>query len=112
MEPMKPMRPMEPMKGMEPMRPMEPMKPMEPVQPWWPADLGSPNASGGQNDVRYAYFGEKRRLIVEKGGRSLTFDTADHEITGIQQSQGDLSRLVFASQHGPVALTSLKRVDG
>src|SRR3954470_19888537 len=31
---------------------------------WWPASLGSPDAGGGQNDVRYAWFARSRRLAV------------------------------------------------
>ena len=57
---------MEPMKPMEPMQPMAPMKPM---QRWWPQELGEPASSGGQNDVRYAFFPEKRRLLIETGGK-------------------------------------------
>ena len=102
MEPMKPMRPMEPMK------PMQPMKPLDFGPPWWPAGLGSPNSAGGQNDVRYAYFGDKRRLIVDAGdGAVKAYDTGDHQITGIQQAQGGRSRLVFSSNEGPVSLDSL-----
>src|ERR1044071_7847136 len=31
---------------------------------WWPAELGSPSSSGGQNDARYAYFPQTRRLAI------------------------------------------------
>jgi hypothetical protein len=61
---------------------------------------------------RYAYFNEKRRLLVEKSGRRLTFDTGDRQITGVAQSQGnDESKLVFTTDSGPVPLASLTRVD-
>jgi hypothetical protein len=53
---MEPMKPMEPMQPMEPMEPMEPMQPMAPPEQWWPESLGSPSASGGQNEMRYAFF--------------------------------------------------------
>ncbi|MCB1194363.1 MAG: hypothetical protein KDK90_28280, partial [Leptospiraceae bacterium] len=29
---------------------------------WWPGDLGFPNSSGAQNNIRYAYFANIRRL--------------------------------------------------
>ena len=29
---------------------------------WWPAELGSPDSAGGQNDMRYAYFARSHRL--------------------------------------------------
>ena len=102
---------MEPMKPMQPMRPIEPMKPMEPMKmpdPWWPASYGQANAAGGQNDVRYAYFGDKRRLLVDAGDGVKAYDTGEHQITGIQQAQGDRSRLVFTSQRGPVATNALQ----
>jgi hypothetical protein len=98
---------------MKPMEPMAPMKPMEPPVPWWPKDLGEhPNSAGGQNDTRYAFFGDKRRLAVDLGdGHVQVYDTGDHLISGVQQHQGSSGRTVaFASQHGDVSLDSLKRV--
>ena len=35
---------------------MKPMKPMDFGPAWWPEDLGKPSTSGGQNDVKYAFF--------------------------------------------------------
>ena len=63
------MEPMKPMKPMEGMKPMEPMKPMEWAAPWWPGDFGSPSSSGAQNGMKYAFFPEKRRLLVERDGK-------------------------------------------
>ena len=39
-----------------------PLKPGSGGNNWWPGDLGSPSSSGGQNNVRYAYFPQTRRL--------------------------------------------------
>ena len=36
---------------------------------WWPADLGSPSSSGGQNDARYAYFPQSQRLAILHNGK-------------------------------------------
>jgi hypothetical protein len=99
------------MKPMTPMKPMAPMKPMSPPKQWWPAALGdSPNSSGGQNEARYAFFGDKKRLAVDLGdGKIKVYDTGDHIISGVQQQQGGGKRdLVFTSQHGVVALDELK----
>src|SRR5690349_14265822 len=41
---------------------------------WWPADLGSPAQSGGQNDVRYAWFPQSQRLAVSRGGTLSLYD--------------------------------------
>ena len=119
------MEPMKPLPGMKPMRPMEPMKPMEPMRPlpfldpgssgerpWWPLKLGTPEAAGGQGDVRYAYFRDERRLAVDRGGRVTVYDTADHDIRGVAQQQGaGRSDLVFTSQRGTVVIDDLKVLD-
>jgi hypothetical protein len=110
---------MKPMPGMKPMAPMSPMKPMTPMEPmkaparWWPEGLGeSPNSAGGQNDTRYAFFGGKRRLAVDRGdGNVQIYDTGDHRISGVQQAQsGSRKHVAFTSQHGAVDLDQLKRV--
>ena len=48
---------------------------------WWPADLGQPTSTGAQNNVRYAYFGQTRRLAIEVNGRITIYDTLDHQIS-------------------------------
>ena len=96
---------------MEPMKPMEPMEPMRGTAPWWPEDLGQPSTAGGQNDMRYAYFADSRRLAVSRGGAVTVDDVADHEISGVSQQQGgDRSDIVFTSQHGEIPLSRLKVV--
>jgi hypothetical protein len=93
---------------------MEPMKPMEPLKfdpPWWPEELGEPASSGGQNGMRYAFFPQKRRLLVEADGRKTIYDSADHQISGVSQQSGHASSLVFNSQSGPVALETLRRAE-
>jgi hypothetical protein len=40
-----------------------------PGNAWWPAELGSPSSSGGQNDARYAYFRQSQRLAILHNGR-------------------------------------------
>lgn len=99
---------------MEPMKPMAPMTPMEPFRfdpPWWPDELGAPSSSGGQNGMRYAFFPQKRRLLVEQDGRKTVYDSADNQISGVAQASGASSSLVFTSQHGTVALDGLRRAD-
>lgn len=102
---------MKPMKGMKPMEPMKPMKPLDFGEPWWPSDLGKPSSAGSQNDMRYAFFPERHRLLVEDGGKRPTYDSGDHKINGVaQQSSGDRS-VGFSTQDGPVRLQDLKVVD-
>ena len=99
---------MEPMKPMKPMKPMEPMKPMAAAKKWWPDNLGEPSSTGLQNSMRYAFFPEAHRLLIERDGKLTTYDSGDHQINGIQQS-GDLP--TFTSQNGAVRLDDLKKVD-
>lgn len=104
---------MEPMKGMEPMKPMAGMASDEKSR-WWPESLGSaPNSAGGQNGVRYAYFGDKNRLAVDTGdGKVGVYDTGDQKISGVRQAQsGSDRKVVFSSSQGEVDLDQLKKVS-
>jgi hypothetical protein len=74
---------------------------------WWPAWLGSPNATGAQNNTRYAYFANSRRLAVDTGGDVWVYDTLDHQIGGFSQQQGSGGGMTFSSQYGTVNLGSL-----
>ena len=78
---------------------------------WWPADLGRPNSTGAQNDLRYAYFAQPRRLAIEANGKVTIYDTLDHQISGFSQQQFRGTSLTFASQHGLVAVASLPVVS-
>ncbi len=99
---------------MEPMKPMEPLKPMAPMKPmggdaWWPKDLGMPASSGSQNGMRYAFFPDRKRLLVETDGRVVAYDSGDHAISGVQQAGGGSA--TFSDRDGTVDLKDLKRVD-
>ncbi len=75
---------------------------------WWPSELGSPSSSGGQNDSRYEYFPDTRRLAILENGRLSIYDTLDHHIGGVQQQQGGPSgSLSFSSQFGTFSVGSL-----
>jgi hypothetical protein len=99
------------MEPMKPMRPMEPMKPMEFKKStrWWPEELGEPNSSGSQNDLQYAYFSGKRRLLVRDGEQLSQYDTGEHEITGIAQSS-DAKHARFSTRSGPIDVAQLRRI--
>jgi hypothetical protein len=79
----------------------------DPRANWYPADLGSPTATGAQNNMRYAYFANARRLAVDTGGDVWVYDTLDHQIGGCSQQQGGSNSITFTSQFGPVSLSSL-----
>lgn len=84
--------------------------PSTPSRNWWPGDLGTPNSTGSQNNMRYAYFAKSRRLALDLGGEVSVYDTLDHQIGGFSQHQSGGSSLTFSSQHGPVDLASLPKV--
>ncbi|HTF53412.1 MAG TPA: SHOCT domain-containing protein [Pseudonocardia sp.] len=75
---------------------------------WWPADLGVPSASGGQNDARYAIFPSTQRLAIQINGVTKVFDTGKHHIGGVQQQQGTgYGSASFTSQLGTFDVSSL-----
>jgi hypothetical protein len=79
----------------------------------WPSELGQPSSSGGQNDVRYAYFPHVSRLAIDRGGNMTIYDTLDHNIGGVQQQQGGSpGTLSFSSQRGTFTVDSLPVVSG
>ena len=82
----------------------------DPTALWWPPELGTPNAIGSQNNVRYAYFAGSRRLAVTTGGRPWVYDTLDHQIGGFGQQQGGGQSITFTSQYGIVNLSALPLV--
>jgi Short C-terminal domain len=79
---------------------------------WWPGDLGSPSSSGSQNNTRYAYFPQARRLAVQRDGQVTVFDTLNHNIGGVSQQQGGGSSLIFTSQFGTISTLDLPLVSG
>jgi hypothetical protein len=75
---------------------------------WWPAELGVPSATGGQNDARYAIFPSTRRLAIQLNGGMRVFDTGEHQIEGVQQQQGGRhGNVSFTSQFGTFDVSSL-----
>ena len=77
---------------------------------WWPSDLGMPASTGAQNNMRYAWFPDRRRLALDVDGQISVHDTGEHRITGFAQQQSGDQSLTFTSQHGVVRLDSLPRI--
>lgn len=74
---------------------------------WWPPALGFPDSAGSQDGLRYAYFGEARRLAVVRDGTLTVYDTLDHRIGRFAQQQSTRGTLSFWSQHGMIDVTTL-----
>lgn len=94
---------MAPMGGMAPMT----FTPMAQIEAWWPLELGSPSATGAQNDLRYAVFPAARRLAVEINGRLSVHDIGDLQISGCSQASGEEGGARFTTNLGPITLASL-----
>ena len=77
---------------------------------WWGANLRFPNSTGGQNDMRYAYFAQARRLAIDVAGQVTVYDTLDHSIGGVSQQSGGYGPQ-FSSQYGYVNLSQLPVVS-
>ena len=78
---------------------------------WWPSDLRWPNSTGAQNGVRYAYFAQARRLVIELNGTVTVYDTQDHQIGGFSQQQSYGGSVTFSSQYGMLDVTRLPVVS-
>jgi hypothetical protein len=83
----------------------------DPADHWWPKELGAPSATGSQNNVKYAYFANARRLAVNTGGDVWVYDTLDHQIGGFSQQQGTGGSISFGSQYGTIDLGRLPVVS-
>ena len=82
------------------------------IPAWYPSEFGSPNASGGQNDMRYAYFANARRLVIEINGRQTIYDTGNYAIGGVSQQQSNgVQELTFSTPYGTVRLDALQIVS-
>lgn len=57
--------------------------------------------------MRYAFFPDARRLVVDDNGKQTIYDTADHRITGVSQQQSTSQSLTFSSQSGAVRVDDL-----
>ena len=78
---------------------------------WWPSNLGTPSSAGAQNNMRYACFPEIHRLAIERDGQLTIYDTGSHRLSGFSQQQSSGQSLTFTSQHGPVRIEDLLRID-
>ena len=78
-----------------------------PSRDWWPAGLGHPSSAGAQNDMRYACFPNAHRVAIEQAGVVTVYDSGEHRISGVSQSQGGTQDLAFTSQLGTVRAKDL-----
>jgi hypothetical protein len=94
------------------MKPLQWMKPRDLVktETWWPTEFGTPSTSGSAPDLRYAYFPERRRLVIERAGKLTAFDIAKYQFRGVLQVSPRDSTLSFLTQHGRIEVASLNEL--
>jgi hypothetical protein len=56
------------------------------------------------------FFSKARQLLIEKDNKLTTYDSGDHQISGVQQSGGG-SDPAFTSQNGSVNLGELRKIS-
>jgi hypothetical protein len=78
---------------------------------WWGEAFGQLSASGSQNNIRYAYFANARRLAIKTDEGLTIYDTGDHEIHGVSQQQSWYTSSSFVTQHNVVPITALRVVE-
>ena len=87
------------------------MEPMTNAEAWWPDYLGLPSASGSQNALRYAFFRDAHRLVIEEGGRISIYDSGKHIITAVSCPQGQDEHVSLSTEQGPLALRHLTMLE-
>jgi hypothetical protein len=62
--------------------------------------------------LRYAYFAQVCRLLIEQRGELTLYDTGGHHFRGVLQAHGAEGERSFMSQRGRISLGSLKILNG
>jgi hypothetical protein len=78
---------------------------------WWPEGLGRPSSTGSQNGMHYACFPEARRIAIRQAETVTLYDSGEHRISGVSQSQSGSQQLSFSSQLGTVKALDLPVVQ-
>ena len=79
------------------------------MESWWPAGLGEPSSAGSHHGLRYAFFQQAHRLLIDRDGTITTYDSGPHRISGIYQPT-DVSQIRFTGDRGNVDLGSLRKL--
>jgi hypothetical protein len=77
---------------------------------WSPSNLRTPTISGARGGLKFAFFAEKRRLLVENDGNLQLFDSGAHQIHEVGEMV-DHPTLEFISQSGRHPIGALKLIN-
>lgn len=93
------------------------MLPIEIQQPalgiWWPEHLGDdPDLIGNAGTMRYAYFAEKNRLVIQHNLRNRIFDMTGHKLITVSagRAAGFFNTLVTTEER-QFTITELREVS-
>jgi hypothetical protein len=78
---------------------------------WWPPTLRRPSTSGAHGTLKFAFFADKRRLLVESGELLLLFDSGAHQICEVEEQLGQEPGLAFTSQNGRHPIGDLRLIN-
>lgn len=87
------------------------IKPDEEDTNWWPREFGQADIYGETDTLRYAYFVEYNRLVVQTSQRLRVFDTTGFHIHSIASVGGaDFMSAVVKTDVGEFPLSKLKEL--
>ena len=80
---------------------------------WWPEHLGdSPDLLGNAGTLRYAYFAEQNRLVIQQNLRNRLFNTTGYSISSVSAGRtAGFFNLQFTSNNRDFPITELKEVS-
>jgi hypothetical protein len=78
---------------------------------WPPGNLRRPTISGANGTLKFAFFADKRRLLVESEGTLQIFDCGMHQIREVGEILGERPALEFISQDGRHPICELKLLN-
>jgi hypothetical protein len=78
---------------------------------WSPPNLRRPSTSGARGTLKFAFFADKRRLLVESGEMLLLFDCGAHQIRDVEELFGQEPGLAFTSQDGRHLIGELRLIN-
>jgi hypothetical protein len=72
--------------------------------------MGEAASSGSSESLRYAYFAQACRLLINRQDQITLYDLGEDQFRGVLLADGDDGALSFMSQRGRVTLGSLRIV--
>jgi hypothetical protein len=78
---------------------------------WPPTSLRRPTISGAHGTLKFAFFADKRRLLIESEGSLQIFDCGAHQIREVDEIVGERPTLEFISQNGRHPICELKLIN-